>query len=203
MLQNKSKAVIFADNSSAILTMRLTHTPDPVVALAAHSAIAAIAVSWCGNYATTHGVDKTLCTSGSSASTSRRRNRTRATALRMNHMTPLGKIDVVAGNIGNVAVVRNAKRWKSTSPTSRTVASLPSRTSDDASLETANEPVIGSVFDFHETISRTSIVIDWNHIVIERIRSKMNYMRIRNKSENGPLISEIGAWKFQSEGRQD
>ena len=111
---------------------------------------------------------------------------------------------VVVGRIGrSAAFVCVVRRWKLTLPAARTVPGLSSRTSDDASLETADEPVIGSFFYFRETISRTSILIYWNHIVIERIRSKMNYMRIRNKSENGPLISEIWGWKFQLEGRQD
>ena len=64
------------------------------------------------------------------------------------------EIDVdVLGKIGRiVAVVRNVKSRKSSLPTARTVPSLPSRTSDDVSLETADKPVIGSFFDYHETI---------------------------------------------------
>ena len=45
--QKQSNTVILATNSSAMLTMWMTHTPDPVVALAGHSTIAAIAVSEC------------------------------------------------------------------------------------------------------------------------------------------------------------
>ena len=82
---------------------------------------------------------------------------------------------VVVGQIGRiVAVVWDAKRRNLTSPTSRTVSGLSSRTSDSASLETADEPVIGSFFDFRETISRTSIIIDCNHIIIEWICKRMN-----------------------------
>ena len=58
--QKQSSTVILATNSSAMLTMWMTNTQDIVVALAGHSSIAAVAVSECGNYATTRGFDKTL-----------------------------------------------------------------------------------------------------------------------------------------------
>ena len=177
MARNPSNAVIFAGRSSRMLTTWTSNMPSPAVALVAYSGvITAVAVTESGKYATTYGVDKTLLLVEEFGVNVTPTEPHTGDGIAEESRDRVEKVDVdVVGKIGRiVGVVWNVKSGNLTSPTSRTEPGLSSRTSDDASLETADEPVIGSFLDFCETISPTSILIDWNHIVIERICKRMN-----------------------------
>ena len=138
--------------------------------------IPAVTVTKSGKYAITYGVDKTLLLVEEFGVNVTPTEPHTGDGIAEESQDCVEKVDAdVVGKIGRiVGVVWNVKSGNLTSPTSRTEPGLSSRTSDDASLETADEPVIGSFLDFCETISPTSILIDWNHIVIERICKRMN-----------------------------
>ena len=177
MARNPSNAVIFAGHSSGMLTMWTSNMPSPAVALVAHSGlITAVAVTESGKYATTYGVDETLLLVEEFGVNATPTEPHTGDGIAEEPHDCVEKVDVDdVGKIGRiVAVVWNVKRGNLTPPTSRAVPGLSSRTSDDASPETAEEPIIGSFFAFHETISWRSIIIDWNHIFIGRICKRMN-----------------------------